>query len=126
MLNSSKVVGFVATVKPVESAHFYEQILGLQFMEDSPFALVFASGDTTIRVQKVQSLTAPPYTALGWEVKAIVATVQQLTKKGVVFLQFDGLPQDETGIWSTPDGSQVAWFYDPDGNMLSLTEPVLK
>ncbi|MEO8152557.1 MAG: VOC family protein [Rhizobacter sp.] len=126
MLNTSKLVGFVGTTKPAEAKRFYEQSLGLQLVEESPFALVFASGGTTVRVQKVQSLSTPPYTSLGWEVKDIAATVQHLSSRGVEFQRYDGLPQNEAGIWRTPDGSQVAWFRDPDGNTLSLTEHVAK
>ena len=126
MLTTSKVVGFVGTVRPAEARHFYEQILGLQLLEESPFALVFTSGGTTVRVQKVQAVVTPPYTSLGWEVVDIAATVQHLTSKGVEFQHFEGLPQNEAGIWLTPDGSQIAWFRDPDGNTLSLTEHVEK
>jgi catechol 2,3-dioxygenase-like lactoylglutathione lyase family enzyme len=126
MLNTSKLVGFVGTTKPAEAKRFYEQCLGLQLLEESPFALVFVSGNTTVRVQKVQALATPPYTSLGWEVKDIASTVLHLTSKGVEFQYFEGLPQDEAGIWRTPDGSQVAWFRDPDGNTLSLTEHVAK
>lgn len=126
MLNSSKIVGFVGTIKPTEAKRFYQGKLGLQLVEESPFALVFACSDTTVRVQKVEKLATPPYTSLGWEVENIAATVQKLTMKGVVFKQFKGLSQDDTGIWVTPDGSRIAWFHDPDGNTLSLTEPVLK
>jgi len=122
MLTTSKIVGFVATTKPDEAKQFYEKKLGLKLLEQSPFALVFRSGDTTVRVQKVESLSAAPYTSLGWDVLDITATVQQLTSNGVVFQRFDGLPQNDAGIWQTPDGSQVAWFEDPDGNTLSLTE----
>jgi len=122
MLSSSKMVGFVATAKPEEAKRFYENNLGLQLLEDSPFALVFASGDNTIRVQKVESLVTPPYTSLGWEVEDIAATLKHLLSNGVEFQHHEGLPQNEAGIWKTPDGAQIAWFQDPDGNTLSLTE----
>ncbi|MEM9007580.1 MAG: VOC family protein [Cyanobacteria bacterium P01_F01_bin.86] len=126
MLNTAKVVGFVGTIRPAEARRFYEESLGLQLLEESPFALVFASGGTTLRVQKVQAVVTPPCTSLGWEVADIAATVQHLTSKGVEFQHFKGLPQNEAGIWLTPDGSQIAWFRDPDGNTLSLTEHVEK
>ena len=124
MLNSSNIVGFVGTAKSVDAKHFYEKILGLKLLEDSPFALVFASGGSSVRVQKVESVVVAPYTSLGWEVRDIAQTVRHLTNKGVEFQRFDGLPQDEAGIWQTPDGSRVAWFRDPDGNTLSLTQRV--
>lgn len=126
MLSNSKIVGFVATAKPEDAKRFYENSLGLKLLEDGPFALVFASGDNTIRVQKVESLATPPYTSLGWEVKNIAATVEQLTSNGVEFQHHEGLPQNEAGIWRTPDGAQIAWFRDPDGNTLSLTEHAVK
>jgi predicted enzyme related to lactoylglutathione lyase len=88
VLNHSKVVGFVATSKPVEAKQFYEHCLGLTLREDSPFALVFSSGDTTVRVQKVESLVVPPYTSLGWEVTDIAAMAQHLTSMGVQFQHF--------------------------------------
>ena len=126
MLNTSKLVGFVGTTQPAEAKRFYERSLGLQLLEEGPYALVFAAGSTTVRVQKVQTLVTPPYTSLGWDVKDIAATVRHLTSKGVEFQHFEGLPQNEAGIWRTPDGSQVAWFRDPDGNTRSLTEHIAK
>lgn len=124
MLKSSSVVGFVGTAKPDEARTFYEQCLGLKLLENSPFAFVFESGGTTIRVQKVESLLAHQHTALGWVVSDITTTVQHLASSGVKFQHFEHLPQDELGVWQTPDGSQVAWFQDPDGNVLSITEHV--
>lgn len=124
MLNLSRIVGFIATVNPAEAKRFYTETLGLQLVDENPFALVFKSGDITLRVQKVETLVTPPYTSLGWEIEDIAAAVQDLTSKGVKFQRFEGLPQDEMGIWLTPDGSQVAWLQDPDGNTLSLTEHV--
>jgi len=122
MLTSSMIIGFLATTNPDVAKDFYENKLGLKLLEESPFAIVFSSGDTTLRVQKVESLVPPPYTSLGWAVTDIAASVQQLTSQGVEFQHFEGLPQNDAGIWLTPDGSQVAWFKDPDGNTLSLTE----
>ena len=126
MLSQSKIVGFVGTIRPTAARLFYEKKLGLQLIEENPFSLVFASGDTTVRVQKVDTLITPPYTSLGWEVTDIETAVQHLTSNGVVFQHIEGLPQNDLGIWCTPDGSQVAWFQDPDGNTLSLTEHVAK
>ena len=122
MLNTAKTVGFAATAKPTEAKRFYQHSLGLELTEESPFALVFRSGNTTVRIQIVPTVISPPYTSLGWEVADIQATVQQLASRGVEFQFFEGLPQNDDGIWSTPDGAQIAWFLDPDGNTLSLTE----
>ena len=122
MLKDSKVVGFLATSDFEASKIFFETTLGLTLIEDTPFALVFQSQDTSIRIQKTDVLTPPPYTALGWEVGDIVLLTKNLTDRGVQFEQFPGLEQDELGIWSAPGGAKVAWFKDPDGNTLSITQ----
>lgn len=122
MLGSEKLVGFLATAAPAKSQEFYENTLGLQLVESSLFALVFKAGSTTVRVQKVQSVVVSGYTTLGWQVSNIAHTVGELACRGVKFQRYKGMDQNEAGIWRTPDGSQVAWFEDPDGNTLSITE----
>jgi catechol 2,3-dioxygenase-like lactoylglutathione lyase family enzyme len=122
MLSSEKLVGFIATARPIEAREFYEKVLELALVDDSPFALVFNAGATTIRVQKVQAVLVSGYTALGWQVSNIVSTVDELTARGVKFQHYEGMGQNAAGIWRTPDGSSVAWFRDPDGNTLSITE----
>jgi catechol 2,3-dioxygenase-like lactoylglutathione lyase family enzyme len=122
MLGSANVMAFVATAKPAEARRFYESVLGLSLVEDSPFALVFDASGTMLRVQKVEEAVVAPYTCLGWAVDDITATVRQLVEAGVQFERFDGMPQADDGTWRTPDGSEVAWFKDPDGNLLSLTQ----
>ena len=94
----------------------------MSLVEDGPYALVFSANGITVRVQKVESLTPATYTVLGWEVHDIASVASALSKQGVKFERYSGLPQDAAGIWRTPDGSRVAWFRDPDGNTLSLTE----
>ena len=121
MLSSASLVGFVATANADASKQFYESVLGLALIEDTPFALVFNSNGTTLRIQKVQHLSRAPYTALGWAVHDIRSVVRALAAKGVVFQRYDGLGQDALGIWQSPGGALVAWFRDPDGNTLSLT-----
>src|SRR5262245_11315453 len=122
MLNSASLVGFVATARAEAAKHFYESVLGLPLLEDTPFALVFNSNGRTLRVQKVQQLSPAPYTALGWVVSDIQSTVRALVAKGVACQRYDGLPQDALGIWQSPSSTKVAWFRDPDGNTLSLAE----
>ena len=122
MLNTASLVGFVATAKPAEAKRFYQGTLGLELIEDGPYALVFNANGTTLRIQKVQEVCLAPYTSLGWEVSNISAETQRLSEQGVVFEHHEGLPQDHAGFWRTPNGSSVAWFKDPDGNTLSLTE----
>ena len=123
MLTDCNVMAFVATAKPDEALVFYRDTLGLRLVGDDWSALVFDAGGTTLRVQKVEAAKPPPYTTLGWRVKAIEAEVRGLTEHGVAFERFEGLVQDELGIWTVlPVGAKVAWFKDPDGNLLSLTQ----
>ena len=122
MLTRSKLIGFAATANPAQAKEFYGDRLGLPLAEDGPFALVFDANGTMLRVQKVESVSPAPYTTLGWEVEDIRAAITELTARRVRFERFEGLAQDDLGIWTTPDGSRVAWFRDPDGNTLSLTE----
>lgn len=122
MLKDAKLVGFVATSMPEVSKKFYEECLGLNLVEETSFAIVFESNNTFIRIQKTGKAHPPPYTSLGWEVEDIGVTARALSDSGVQFEQFDGLEQDDLGVWNVPAGSKVAWFKDPDGNMLSLTE----
>jgi catechol 2,3-dioxygenase-like lactoylglutathione lyase family enzyme len=122
MLTKSKPICFAATTQPEVATKFYRDVLGLKLVQDTPFALVFDAHGTMLRVQKVQSVTPAGYTVLGWEVDDIGASAGGLTKKGVCFERYEGLPQDASGVWTTPDGSKVAWFKDPDGNTLSLTQ----
>jgi len=113
---------FAATTNSKRSRKFYEETLGLKFIADDPFALVFRIGRIQLRIQKVDRKPRINYTALGWVVTDIQKTVRQLSKAGVKFMRYDGLGQDADGVWLAPSGAQVAWFRDPDDNTLSLTE----
>ena len=117
-----RLITFVATAKPDESRAFYQHVLGLDFVEESDFSIVFLSGETMVRIQKVAETNVPPDTALGWEVDDIAARIAELAGRGVAFERFKGFGQDERGVWTAPDGTMVAWFFDPDGNRLSLTQ----
>ena len=123
MLGSAEVISFVATDNPAAAREFYAETLGLRLVADEEFALVFDANGTSLRVQKVRDHTPLPYTALGWKVSNVHDAVSRLRAKGVRFERFPWHPQDESGVWVTPDGAKVAWFKDPDGNLLSLTEP---
>ena len=118
----SKVIGFVATQHPANARKFYEKTLGLALISDDPFAIVFDVNGAMLRVQKVRELVPAKHTVLGWEVRDIRAEIEGLRKCGVRFERFDGLSQDELGVWTSPAGGKVAWFKDPDGNTLSLTQ----
>jgi catechol 2,3-dioxygenase-like lactoylglutathione lyase family enzyme len=122
MLNGSNVVAFVATSRPDEAKSFYEETLGLRLLTDDAFAIVFDAHGVMLRVQKVQEHTPPPYTVLGWDVADIHASVNELSGKGVRCERYEWLGQDEAGVWTSPGGAQIAWFKDPDGNTLSLTQ----
>ena len=121
-MTNSKIICFVATREAATARKFYETTLGLKCVSEDPFAIVFDANGTMLRVQKVKELTPAQYTALGWEVANIAARIRELTEKGVRFERFPGVPQDELGVWTSPSGAKVAWFKDPDGNTLSLTE----
>jgi len=123
MLHASRLVCFVATADADRARAFYEGRLGLTLLEDGGYALVFDAHGTQLRVQRVEAVAPHPYTAIGWEVDDLAATVRALAAGGVAMARFPGLPLDADGIWDTPDGSRVAWFLDPDGNTLSLSQP---
>ena len=121
MLANSALIAFLATAHPEQARAFYSEVLGLPLREESPFALVFDAHGTMLRIQKVDRLTHVGYTVLGWQVDDLYEAVEQLKQRGIRFERYPGLPQDEQGIWTTPDGSKIAWFTDPDGNTISLT-----
>ena len=122
MLGDFEVIAMTATTQPEKARAFYGDVLGLVFREDTPFARIFEGGGTTVRVQKVQSFVPSGFTSLGWKLPDIAATVKALAAKGVMCERFDGLHQNDDGIWDSPSGARVAWFKDPDGNILSLTQ----
>jgi catechol 2,3-dioxygenase-like lactoylglutathione lyase family enzyme len=113
---------FLATANAEQSRTFYEGTLGLKFIADEPPALVFRVGGSMLRIQKVEQVCAAPYTALGWAVPDIRKTVHELSNVGAVFQRWESLNQDDLGIWRSPSGASVAWFRDPDGHVLSLTQ----
>jgi catechol 2,3-dioxygenase-like lactoylglutathione lyase family enzyme len=121
-LSRATLVAFLATVNPERARLFYRDTLGLDLIEDTQFALVFDAAGTALRIQKVERLAPHPFTSLGWNTADIAATVHALREKRIVFERFAGMSQDENGIWRSPSGAKVAWFRDPDGNLLSLTE----
>lgn len=122
MLEAQKVMAFVATRDGRRAREFYEGTLGLQVVSDDDYVLALEARGTQIRIQKVELFTPHPFTALGWEVSSIDDTVEALSARGVIFEIFLGMNQDTRGVWQAPSGARVAWFKDPDGNTLSLTE----
>ena len=122
MKNSRRPISFLATDAPEKAQAFFADVLGLSLIETSPFALVFADGDHMLRVQIVSDVVPAAHTVHGWQIADIESEVSELTAKGVQFLRFDQLPQDATGVWTSPDGHKIAWFNDPSDNILSLTQ----
>src|SRR6185503_12742613 len=95
---------------------FYEDDLGLRVVHDDAFACVVDAHGTSIRITAVEARAAAEYTVLGWTVDDLEASIDELVERGVSFLRFDGIEQDDRGVWVTPVGVRVAWFKDPDGN----------
>jgi len=119
----TKMVGFVTTTDPAAARRFYEEQLGFRFVSEDDFAVVFDANGTTLRAGKAQTFTPAQGTILGWEVPDIRAAIAELSGRGVHFEQF-GLPflqQDAAGVWTAPNGDEVAWFKDPAGNVLSIS-----
>jgi catechol 2,3-dioxygenase-like lactoylglutathione lyase family enzyme len=123
MLGSLNIVAFVPTKDAEKARAFYEGVLGLRFVNDDGFALVFDANGIMVRVARAQ-FTPAQFTILGWQVKEIEKVVAGLQAKGVKFERFGFFEQDELGIWTAPGGSKVAWFKDPDGNVLSVSQHV--
>ena len=117
-----KPVSFIAIVRAKESRDFYENTLSLTCLSEDAYSMVFDLGETVLRIQKVDSLPGINHTVLGWEVDDIQKVVSELRERGVVFEEFSQLSQNAFGIWHAPSGAKVAWFKDPDGNTLSLTQ----
>lgn len=122
MLAKNEVIAFAATADLVRARAFYEIALGLPVIEANAYACVFNANGTTLRVTLVGEVATPGYTVLGWRVTDISETIGGLEASGVVFIRYDGMEQDSQGVWTTPTGDRIAWFSDPDGNVLSLTE----
>jgi len=119
-----KMVGFAITTKPEDATAFYTDKLGFKFLSDDGFALVFDANGTMLRISKMKEFKPAQYTVLGWEVADIGQTVQELAGKGVEFERYEFMHPDSRGIVTFPTGDKVAWFKDPDGNVLSVSQHV--
>jgi catechol 2,3-dioxygenase-like lactoylglutathione lyase family enzyme len=122
MLGKSPPIAFLATTHPDRAKLFYQETVGLRLVSDDEFAIVFDAAGIPLRVQKVRALTPHPFTAFGWQVGDIRHAVTELVGRGVSFERYPFLQQDALGIWAAPSGASVAWFKDPDGNLLSVTQ----
>jgi catechol 2,3-dioxygenase-like lactoylglutathione lyase family enzyme len=122
MLGSATITVLVGTAKPDIAKTFYRETLGLKFLSEDQFAAIFEGKNLKIRVSTTPAVVPAPYAILAFDVADMEKAVDDLAAKGVIFARFGFLPQDAKGIWSAPDGTKVAWFHDPDLNMLSLVQ----
>ena len=123
MLGNATLTAFVATTDAARSKSFYGGTLGLPLLSEDQFALVFDCSGIQLRIQVLKQLRTQPFTVLGWQVANVRQTVSALAKGGVALERYPYLQQDDFGVWQAPSGAKVAWFKDPDGNLLSVTEP---
>ena len=122
-LKTAKTTIFLATSDAELARNFYEETLGLTLASDDAFALVYQLAGSELRLSKVPSFTPLPFTVLDWQIPDIEAAHKELSERGVEITIFDGMGQDEKGIWASPDGgARILWFKDPDGNVLSVSE----
>ena len=124
MLADSPITPLLGTVKPEAAKAFYSDTLGLKFVTDDGYALVFEGKNTRVRVSRVPGVAPAGYAVLAFTVDDIAAAVDARAAKGVVFARFGFFVQDQRGVWTAPDGTKVAWFHDPDMNLLSIVQHV--
>ncbi len=123
MMDSARLIGFARVTDYAKARAFYEGVLGLQFVSQDDFALVMRSGSNMIRLSRSKGFAPGDSTILGWEVAGVERAAAELSKQGVAFEKYPWV-NDPTGlgIWTAPNGDKVAWFKDPDGNILSISE----
>lgn len=121
-LGSAKLVAFGAITDSARAARFYVDTLGLTVRSEDDFALVLDANGVELRLQKVPACTPSSFTTLGWQVGDLNAVVEALATRGVVAERYPWLTQDTRGVWQAPGGARVAWFKDPDGNLLSVAQ----
>ena len=121
VLGASSFLGFVPITDPDAARDFYVGVLGLTLVAETPWAVIVQSGATTIRLTPVPELTPQPFTIAGWGVDDVPAAARALRDAGVEVARYDVVDQDELGVWTAPNGDQVVWFHDPDGNTLSVS-----
>ena len=122
MLGDKNIIAFVATTDTSKARPFYENVLGLRVTSIEPYAIVFDANGIQLRMSMTKELKPVQYSILSWVVPDIKKAITELSAKGVKFEKYDWFKQDELGIWTAPDETKVAWFKDPDGNILGLTE----
>jgi catechol 2,3-dioxygenase-like lactoylglutathione lyase family enzyme len=121
-LRDAALVAFVATTDLARAHAFYGGVLGLERTEANPYANAYDVGGTSLRVTRVEHVAPAPYTVLGWRVEDVHRAIARLGALGLEMCRFPGVEQDAEGVWSAPGGARVAWFDDPDGNRLSVSD----
>jgi catechol 2,3-dioxygenase-like lactoylglutathione lyase family enzyme len=122
VLTTSDVIAFAPTTDLARARTFYEDVLGLRPIDQNAYACVLDANGTMLRITAVAEVAHPGYTVLGWRVADVMHSIAHLESRGVVFVRYEGMEQDDRGVWTTPSGDRIAWFRDPDDNVLSLTE----
>ena len=118
-----RLKAFVPTEDLDRAVAFYRDVVGLEIASQDQYGAHLRSGDTLVRVTTAKPFQPQPFTVLGWQVDDIAAEVARLTAAGAEFERYEGMDQDDLGIWTAPGGDRIAWFPDPDGNLLSLDQP---
>ena len=123
MMSARRIVAFVSIVDAERAKRYYRDTLGLRLVsEEPPFALVFDANGIMLRLVMESELAPRAGAVLGWQVLDIANAVRDLERTGVPFERYEYLKQNELGVWTSPAGARIAWFRDPDGNILSLSE----
>jgi catechol 2,3-dioxygenase-like lactoylglutathione lyase family enzyme len=122
VLADAELVAFIPTLDLARARRFYESVLGLRVVDASEFAVVCDADGVQLRITLVGELNPPPFTVLGWRVADLAVRLGVLRAAGVSTLRYDGMEQDDDGVWTAPSGTRVAWFNDSDGNTLSLQQ----
>lgn len=122
MLSFTGLMAFIPTKDAKKARPFYEGVLGLRFVSEDQFALVLEASGIMVRVAVVGEFKPQQFTVLGWQVSDMEKEVAGLQGQGVHFEKYGMKGQDRQGVWYSPSGAKVAWFKDPDGNVLSLTQ----
>lgn len=123
MLANRTLVAFVSTTDFSKARAFYGTMLGLPIVSEDAFALVVDANGIMLRISKVDTLIPQRFTVLGWEIRNIEEMMKAMKEKGIAFERYGHLEQDAAGIWTSPSGARIAWFKDPDGNVLSISQP---
>jgi catechol 2,3-dioxygenase-like lactoylglutathione lyase family enzyme len=125
MLSLYRIKAFVSTTNPDKAREFYKDKLGLKLLSEDSFGMEFEAAGAHIRISVVEKLIPQPFTVLGWDVNDISSVITILVKQGITFEHYNFIDQDAAGIWTAPGGTKVAWFKDPDGNLLSISDSLI-